>query len=726
MPIEPARRFASTWPESLDPVLRARLRRPLEFGVVSTAMARRVFGWVEYFERRRALLAELLRRRGQLGSGRPERVPIVHARWAGDAFFEGEPGARQTEESARPVRGRPAPAENASAPLPPRRPAPPSPEATAVVAAAAPSHGLREPSSREGDRTGESMDGGRPVVVPAPVPGPAWDRRSAGRPLVEAQRWASAGEAAPGTPAPAERAVVVQSEPGAAAVLERPLRVPPAPADLISVLVPVPEAMQKSGMGTGTGSRIEPATTEVRAPVAQAQPSASASAERRVLVPPAPLAASEERGADPFPASSAPVKPEAQPRQERGVENEGRAPVVVQPQPSPSASAERPVLVPPASAERGADSSPAPSASVKPNSQQRDERRVEGEGRAAVVVQPQPSAPASAERPVLLPLAPAPAPVQDQEGGRSSAPGSRAAGHAVENERWRAVVQPRRAVVDAIPERAQPVSPQNPIVTPTPRRPRRAAEPLPAPESGGLPPSLRIVRGGGPSLRGALRERGNLPPLLPETGVSSPAPAAPETRASSRAPAAVETMASPPAPAPAAPETGAPPRGLAVVAPHFARKRRETRGTRVHVTPRPETDAPPEQLPPPSLRPRVAPSPREPTRGSAARASDPLPHTHTRIKGSPVGPGPASPPESRTWSFPVPAGAAAAPSGAPMASGRGPALDVSSPQGALAAPSATRLAGARGEINLDVLTDKVQRKLLRRLAVEQERKGGLR
>lgn len=32
--------------------------------------------------------------------------------------------------------------------------------------------------------------------------------------------------------------------------------------------------------------------------------------------------------------------------------------------------------------------------------------------------------------------------------------------------------------------------------------------------------------------------------------------------------------------------------------------------------------------------------------------------------------------------------------------------------------------GAQGEINLDVLTDKVQRKLLRRLAAEAERKGG--
>jgi hypothetical protein len=60
---------------------------------------------------------------------------------------------------------------------------------------------------------------------------------------------------------------------------------------------------------------------------------------------------------------------------------------------------------------------------------------------------------------------------------------------------------------------------------------------------------------------------------------------------------------------------------------------------------------------------------------------------------------------------------------------RGPSSDSGFPQGAkvrakVAAPAI--MPAGRADVDLDALTDKVQRKLLRQLAAERERKGSLR
>ena len=433
-----------------------------------------------------------------------------------------------------------------------------------------------------------------------------------------------------------------------------------------------------------------------------------------------------------------------------------RAVVAVHPQESP-APAERPALTPlgpaPVAAESQAaerSNSPAPRGSARAGERQKAER-------------------AGASTP-------------DPE--RSSSPVPRGAARAGGDESARVIVGARTIAVertagDRIAALVHPTSARSPIVTPTPRTHRRAAGPRPAPvEGAGGKPPLRIARGGGrPVLRNAPGTHVDVLPLLAAPEASLPTPAVPEIRSISRRPMAPETgpsSSAPPAPetcasssTPPAPETGASSsaphasvlealrRPLAIVAPHASRRRMETRRTVVHATRREDPAALPAQLSPARERPRVAPSRRAPSGDRASRGNEPLPHAGARADGSPFGSGPVASPEIRTWSFPARGGATPAPSGSPSAAGPGagagavlpivsatalgPAFNavsttgdepaagaVSSPAGAPPAPAAAGPARVRGEVNLDVLADKVQRKLLRRLAAEQERKGGLR
>lgn len=76
MPHEP------DWKQSIDPVLLARLLRPLSApGLFSQALVRRIVGWVEYFSGRLPLLESISRRQGRSGGLRSEEVPIVYGRW---------------------------------------------------------------------------------------------------------------------------------------------------------------------------------------------------------------------------------------------------------------------------------------------------------------------------------------------------------------------------------------------------------------------------------------------------------------------------------------------------------------------------------------------------------------------------------------------------------------------------------------------------------------------
>jgi hypothetical protein len=80
MPESPAP-AAPPWLEDLDPVLVARLRRPLDAaGIIPLSLVNRIVGWVRYFSGRLPLLDETARRHGRAGSLRAGDVPIVHAR----------------------------------------------------------------------------------------------------------------------------------------------------------------------------------------------------------------------------------------------------------------------------------------------------------------------------------------------------------------------------------------------------------------------------------------------------------------------------------------------------------------------------------------------------------------------------------------------------------------------------------------------------------------------
>ncbi|APR88338.1 Basic proline-rich protein precursor [Minicystis rosea] len=152
---EPGDSHLPRWSASLDSVLLARLRRPLvEPSVISTALARRVFGWVTYFEQRRSLAAELQRRRGQPGGSGAERVPIVHARWLSDTVDEGVPPTRRNHEIVIEAR-------SGGVATPPHRPAP----AVEVVNAAPTSPRLDERGPRAAERAGKSLDVAQPIIV---------------------------------------------------------------------------------------------------------------------------------------------------------------------------------------------------------------------------------------------------------------------------------------------------------------------------------------------------------------------------------------------------------------------------------------------------------------------------------------------------------------------------------------------------------------------------------
>jgi hypothetical protein len=128
-----------TWHESLEPALAARLTRPLlQPGSISMHVVQRILGWLEYLERRRALSADVLRRRSPTGALQTEQVPIVHAQWMGAAApTAAAPGAQAASAApSAPVRAvspssagpRPAPTEGRAGSSPDRtKLSPPSP-----------------------------------------------------------------------------------------------------------------------------------------------------------------------------------------------------------------------------------------------------------------------------------------------------------------------------------------------------------------------------------------------------------------------------------------------------------------------------------------------------------------------------------------------------------------------------------------------------------------------
>ncbi|WP_437277270.1 hypothetical protein WME90_39460 [Sorangium sp. So ce375] len=359
-------------------------------------------------------------------------------------------------------------------------------------------------------------------------------------------------------------------------------------------------------------------------------------------------------------------------------------------------------------------------------------------GRWVAPPRPEPSAPAlapAATREVIVVKA-APAARPDEGAGRLGAPAApAAAGAALVHVTVRAAAATSAGAPQAGEERARREASAAPAA---PAAPRAAFDPdrAPSPVAGGATATLPVVTSAPLPVALAARPAVGAPlPLVlaaPAQRAAAPLPAAP------RAASAAVAPSSRPVVAPRSPARSLAPLEARAQLPHAPL----SRGAQAPLRPARSVDDALVALGDGPRRPVVQPSPAQRGAAAAAAAPGPLPHGAPPLPRVAPAPEPAAPrpdhlPHVRVAGGRAEAQAAAAPdSAAPVAAPGAPMLPPRAVPVAAATPvvpgSVSPLAAAPGPVagalgmDLETLVDKVQRKLVRRMSAERERRGGFR